>query len=327
MTVVRPGGPEPSELRILVQEEGRTPLTLVLGGPLVIGRDCEGLLLTDGRISRRHVELRPSGGGVEVCDLGSTNGTFVDQEPVTGPVVVTPGKVVRIGSTRISVVRPPTRVRPAASTMSGAVRASSIDHVAALAANAPIVVTDDGHRHGTITIVFSDIEGSTSRAFSVGDAAWVRLLDIHNDVVRSSIRRFGGTEVKNQGDGFMMTFPSARRAVQAMIDVQRQLSRGTLRTETDDLRIRVGMHTGEAIVDEDGDLFGQHVNFAARVAGVGAGGEILVSSLTRAILETRGDIEFGAARQVELKGIAGSHLIHPVDWTATAPAGPRDQSD
>ncbi|HSL73919.1 MAG TPA: adenylate/guanylate cyclase domain-containing protein [Ilumatobacteraceae bacterium] len=317
MSATRPG--TTGEVRLRVEEDGRTPLTLVLDGPIVIGRDCEGLILADGRVSRRHVEFRPSPRGVEVSDLGSTNGTFLDDEPLTGSRVVPAGAVVRIGSTRVTIVQPETRVRPAATTMHSAVRASSIDNVAALASTSPMLVPDDGHRHGTITIVFSDIEGSTSRVASMGDTEWVRVLDLHNEVVRDAIRRFGGTEVKNQGDGFMMTFPSARRAVQAMVAAQRRLSGGALRTDTADLRIRVGMHTGEAIVDEDGDLFGQHVNLAARVAGAGTGGEILVSSLTRAILETRGDIEFGPSRAVEFKGLAGTHLIHPVEW-GTAPA-------
>jgi class 3 adenylate cyclase len=258
---------------------------------------------------------------VEVSDLGSTNGTVVDDEPLTGSRVVPAGAVVVIGSTRITVAHPETRVRPAATTMHAAARGTSIEHVAALAATSPMLVPDDGHRHGTITIVFSDIEGSTSRAASVGDAEWVRVLDRHNDVIREAIRRFGGTEVKNQGDGFMMTFPSARRAVQAMVEAQRRLSGDALRTDTADLRIRVGMHTGEVIVDEDGDLFGQHVNFAARVAGSGSGGEILVSSLTRAILETRGDLAFGPSRTVALKGLTGTHLIHPVEWETTYPPG------
>ena len=83
---------------------------------------------------------------------------------------------------------------------------------------------------------------------------------------------------------------------------------------TDALRIRIGMHTGEAIV-EDGDLFGKPVVLAARGSRTRrVRGEILVSSLVREIVESRGDLAFGAIRQVELKGLAGSHSLHSVDW-------------
>ena len=81
-----------------------------------------------------------------------------------------------------------------------------------------------------------------------------------------------------------------------------------------EFRIRIGMHVGEAIVGDGGDLFGKHVNLAARVANEATGGEILISSLVRQIVEARGDLEFGEPRTAELKGIAGSHVLTPVDW-------------
>src|SRR5205807_2572845 len=77
---------------------------------------------------------------------------------------------------------------------------------------------------GTITIVFSDIESSTERATSMGDTAWMRVLNRHNEIVRNNLKRWSGHEVKNQGDGFMLTFPGARRALLCMIAVQQQLA-------------------------------------------------------------------------------------------------------
>ena len=97
-----------------------------------------------------------------------------------------------------------------------------------------------------------------------------------------------------------------------MIDAQREVSSGL------DIRIRVGAHTGEAIADETGDLFGYHVNLAARIANEASGGEILVSSLLKEIVEARGDFAFGEPRRAELKGLTGSFLLYPVSWeTAT----------
>jgi class 3 adenylate cyclase len=146
----------------------------------------------------------------------------------------------------------------------------------------------------------------------MGDAAWMKLLNKHNAVIREHVRRSGGREVKNQGDGFMLTFPSARLALQCMIAVQRDLAAMEASGE-ESVRVRVGVHTGEVIA-EGGDIFGRHVNMAARVAGHAAGREILVSALVKEIASARGDLAFGEPRLVELKGIEGQHLVYPVEW-------------
>ena len=163
--------------------------------------------------------------------------------------------------------------------------------------------------------MFSDIEQSTRRTEELGDAAWLRLLGLHNSVVRRQLERHGGHEVKAQGDGFMLAFPSARSAVLFAIDVQRTLDAHGRSQPADLLRVRIGMHTGEAIM-EDGDLFGHSVVLAARIAGQARGGEILVSSLVREIVESRGDLSFGETRKAELKGLAGAHQLHPILWAA-----------
>jgi class 3 adenylate cyclase len=166
---------------------------------------------------------------------------------------------------------------------------------------------------GTITIVFSDIESSTERATAMGDTNWMRLLNTHNEIIRRNVKKGGGREVKNQGDGFMLTFPGARRALQAMIAVQRELAEMAQTDAEGAVRIRIGVHTGEVIA-EGGDIFGRHVMMAARVAGHAHGGEILVSALVREIASARGDLEFGEPRTVDLKGIEGEHRVYPVLW-------------
>ncbi len=304
-----------TELVVEVREPGRSSLTLLVSRPLEVGRDCDGLLLADTQVSRRHLEIRPRDDKLEVTDLGSTNGTFFGDERVEGPRVLDAGEEVRLGSATIRLLGVREGLGPA-DTGSDEVdlnKRTSIELVADIVSSAGVAVEDHEHRHGTVTIVFSDIEGSTDRNATVGDDAWFELLSQHNDVIRASARRFGGTVVKNQGDGFMLTYPSARRALHSAVDMQQRFD-----VLSDDLRIRVGMHTGEAIVDDEGDLFGWHVNFAARVAAKAAGGEILVSGLTRAILETRGDIDFGEPVNAELKGIPGMHALHPVTWESLA---------
>ena len=80
------------------------------------------------------------------------------------------------------------------------------------------------------------------------------------------------------------------------------------------MRVRAGIHTGEVILGEDGDIYGRHVIVAARISAQARGGEVLVSSLVREIVEPRGDVQFGASRTVTLKGLSGTHIVHPVRW-------------
>ena len=135
------------------------------------------------------------------------------------------------------------------------------------------------------------------------------------------MERAGGYEVKAQGDGFMLAFPSARSAILCSMEIMRALEVHGRSRPNDALRVRIGMHTGEAI-EEDGDLFGKPVVLAARIANQASGGEILVSSLVREIVESRGDLTFGASREVELKGLVGRHLLHPAAVVATGDRAP-----
>ncbi|MCJ7436988.1 MAG: adenylate/guanylate cyclase domain-containing protein, partial [Acidimicrobiia bacterium] len=171
---------------------------------------------------------------------------------------------------------------------------------------------------GTITIVFSDIESSTEMAMSLGDTKWFDVLGEHNEIIRRNLERYDGTEVKSQGDGFMLTFPGARSAMLCMIDVQRDLARRASKEPESPIRIRIGLHTGEAIVDADGDLFGKHIIMAARIANLADGGQILASSITKEITSSRGDLEFGEAQDVALKGIEGTYQVHEVVWAEPA---------
>ena len=191
------------------------------------------------------------------------------------------------------------------------VRTTSIDLVAAAVADElPTVRVPDG---GTLTIVFSDIEDSTSRSAELGDAAWMEVLNVHNAIIRRQVARFRGNEVKAQGDGFMLVFASARAAVDAMIETQRALESWARSQPTSAVRVRVGIHTGEVIRVQD-DFLGKHVTVAARVANSARGGEILVSALVREIVDARGDLTFDEPRTVGLKGLPGDWTVHPVRW-------------
>ena len=294
---------------IVVREPGRTPLYLVVHDPLEVGRDCSGLLIDDPGVSRSHLRLRPVDSGIEVSDLESSNGTFVDGQRLAAPLLLDEGSVVRLGDTTIELVPG----RGGETTPAAPEARTSIDRVAAAVQAERPVLPAVARSEGTLTIVFTDIESSTELSTRLGDARWFEVLSEHNALVRRHVLDHGGEEIKGQGDGFMLVFGSARRALQAMIEAQREIA-GGFGIDEADLRIRVGAHTGEAIADHTGDLFGYHVNLAARIANEAAGGEILVSSLLKEIVESRGEFGFGEPRNATLKGLSGEYLLYPVSW-------------
>ena len=337
---------------LVVKQEGRKPLYVEVREPLEIGRECDGILLVDGQASRRHALLTPSGQSVLVEDLGSTNGTLLDGARISSTVVLLPSAIVRIGDTVLQLVTPgaaadgppagaggpgrstivtgaPVAAASSDATFGGPVvggaagpagiRETSIDAVARAVESAPPPVPAIEGDSGTITIVFSDIESSTQRATSMGDTSWMKVLTAHNEIIKRHVDEWQGTIVKNQGDGFMLTFGGARRALRAMIGVQEDLRQFAEDNPEQGVRVRVGVHTGEVIA-EDGDIFGRHVMLAARVGGLAEGGQILVSSLVREIAAARGDLAFGEPVIVTLKGIEGEHQVYPLLWEEFAGA-------
>lgn len=167
---------------------------------------------------------------------------------------------------------------------------------------------------GTLTMMVTDIAGSTGLAERLGDRRWSEVLRGHDAIVREQVGGEGGTEVKAQGDGFLVVFPSARRAILAAIGVQRALGRHRDDDLDGPLSVRIGLHTGE-IVERDGDVFGQHVIVAARLADQAAPGEIVVSALTRDLTASGGDLTFGPGQEVRLKGLSQPWRVHRVLWS------------
>jgi class 3 adenylate cyclase len=132
------------------------------------------------------------------------------------------------------------------------------------------------------------------------------------------VRDHGGFEVKNQGDGFMLVFPDPRRALDCAATIQRELS-GSAPVEGESLRVRMGMHSGEAI-REEGDFFGRSVILAARIAAQACGGEILVSEELKERAAGGSALGFDEGRDLQLKGLAGTHRVFAADWQHAVPA-------
>jgi adenylate cyclase len=304
---------------VTVRSPNRQAFTLVVDRRLELGREADGIILIDARVSRRHVALEPGPDDtVVVTDLGSSNGTTVDGVEVTGPTPVTAGSVVQLGDTSIEIGghHGPDRVVKFAELAARTVTARSSIEVVADA------VVDELHAHvievhdepGTLTIVFSDIESSTELAVKLGDAVWFDVLRRHGRLVEAHVGAHGGRIVKHQGDGYMLCFRSARSALLSAIGIQRDLAGSAWSPPGQELRVRMGVHLGEVVVDDAGDLFGKHVVVAARIGALAEGAEILVSSLVRQIAEPRGDITFQSPREVELRGIGGAETVWSVDW-------------
>lgn len=135
---------------------------------------------------------------------------------------------------------------------------------------------------GTVTFLFSDIEGSTSLLKRLGDAAYAELLATHRRLMRETFGGFGGQEIDTQGDAFFYSFPRARNAVAAAVEVQRAHARATWPGEVA-VRLRIGLHTGEPAVGDEG-YTGLDVVRASRLAAIGRGGQVLLSDTTRAIV-------------------------------------------
>jgi class 3 adenylate cyclase/ketosteroid isomerase-like protein len=163
---------------------------------------------------------------------------------------------------------------------------------------------------GTVTIVFTDIEGSTALNALFGDTGWIEVLRAHNEVVARQTTEHGGNVVQRIGDGFMLVFPAARRALRCAEAIEREIA-ATFNDPGSPIRVRVGIHTGEVIQQAD-EFFGQAVNYAARVVGAAAGGEILCSSLVHDLVSTDREFNFGASRDVVLKGIDGAQRLYPL---------------
>jgi YVTN family beta-propeller protein len=136
-------------------------------------------------------------------------------------------------------------------------------------------------RSGTVTFVFTDIEGSTRLTRSLRER-WPEVRAEHRRLLRAAFAEHGGEEVDTQGDSFFYVFARARDAALAAADAQRALAAHEW-PEGGEVRVRIGMHTGEPVVSEEG-YHGIGVHRAARIMAAGHGGQVLVSEATAAVL-------------------------------------------
>jgi class 3 adenylate cyclase len=152
------------------------------------------------------------------------------------------------------------------------------------------------------TVLFTDLVGSTDLAGELGDAAWADLLKTHNSAVRAELARFAGEEVDTAGDGFLALFDGPARAIRCALAVGERL-------RDLGLDVRAGVHTGEVERRAGDKPRGIAVHTGARVMGLAAGGEVLVSSTTRDLVAGSG-LEFEDRGEHVLKGIEGPRRVY-----------------
>jgi len=165
---------------------------------------------------------------------------------------------------------------------------------------------------GPVTILFTDVEGSTALTERLGDAKARVVLRNHERIVREALRAHGGAEVKAMGDGFMASFSSATRALECAIATQRAFAAHADEHPETPIRVRIGLNAGEPIA-EDEDLFGTAVILAARIAAQAQGGEILVSDVVRQLVSGKGFL-FADRGEVTLRGFEDPVRLYEMRW-------------
>ena len=169
---------------------------------------------------------------------------------------------------------------------------------------------------GTVTFLFTDVEGSTRLLQELGAGAYADALAEHRRALRGAFVRHGGVEVDTQGDSFFVAFSTAPAAIAAAAEAQQVLGAGPI-------RVRMGIHTGTPFVTDEGYV-GPDVHRAARIAAAGHGGQILVSSSTASLLEGESLRDLGEHR---LKDLAAPERIYQLGGDAFPPLRSLEQTN
>ncbi|HEX5194647.1 MAG TPA: adenylate/guanylate cyclase domain-containing protein, partial [Solirubrobacteraceae bacterium] len=174
--------------------------------------------------------------------------------------------------------------------------------------------------HGSVklvTILLTDLVGSTQLFTSVGPARAEQLRDEHFTLIRDAIDRTGGEEFKNSGDGLWVAFASASAAVECAVLIQQSFERRYRRAEQR-LHVRIGCSAGESTV-RDGDYFGMPPVEAARLCDHAPADGILISAAVRLLAGRAQDVELESVGRLELKGMPEPIEAFAVSWRPLEP--------
>lgn len=166
---------------------------------------------------------------------------------------------------------------------------------------------------GTVTLMFTDIESSSRLFDDLGDAAANAILREHQNLLADQVRAGGGHVVKTQGDGAMVAFRGASQALRCAVATQQSVEEWNRRHPLTPIRVRMGLHTGEAVREGD-DFAGRAVVVAARIAAEARGGEVLVSDVLHQLTAATGEFAFDGSRSITLRGLDGQQVVHSLLW-------------
>jgi len=164
---------------------------------------------------------------------------------------------------------------------------------------------------GLVTILFTDMEGSTSLTQRLGDAGAQEVLRTHNTIIRDALKAHDGSETKHTGDGIMASFSLATRALECAIATQRAFAQHNESAETP-IRVRIGLNAGEPVA-EDEDLFGTAVQLAARICAHAEPGQILAPIVVRELAAGKRFL-FADLGDVTLRGFEDPVRLFEVRW-------------
>lgn len=168
-----------------------------------------------------------------------------------------------------------------------------------------------------ITVMFTDLKGSTSIAETHGDFATRSLIKQHNEIVFPLIKKYNGTLVKSMGDGTMSYFPGPQDAVRAAAEIQKGMETFNLEKRAAiPILMRIGIHKGQGIVEKT-DIYGDVVNVASRIEGQANPGEIYMSEEAYNALSDKSEIYCGFAKETPLKGKKEPVKLYKAFWNPT----------
>src|SRR5919108_1095663 len=171
---------------------------------------------------------------------------------------------------------------------------------------------------GAVTVLFTDVEGSTDLRTRLGDEVADALLHMHEEIVRDRVTHHGGREIKSLGDGFMVAFGAPRKAISCAIEIQRALEDRNRTNPGREIRIKIGINAGE-VNEIAGDLMGAAVNAASRIAGKARGGQILIANVVKDLAGARPDLSYVDRGLFWLKGFPERWRLFEVLRRAAGP--------
>jgi adenylate cyclase len=165
---------------------------------------------------------------------------------------------------------------------------------------------------GPITVMFTDMVGSTALTQMRGDEVAQQVVRTHNRIVRDALNTYGGREIKHTGDGIMCSFPTTSNGVEAAISIQQKTATHNESNADLPLHLKIGINAGEPIVEDD-DLFGSTVQLAARIVDKASSEEIYVSEIVRGICAGK-DFKFSNQGGFDMKGFDDPITLFEVLW-------------